>query len=706
MRRKARVITPRLSACCTLLAFSTPCLAAGADPLPAVTVTATRLPADAFSTPAAVDSVDGDTLREGQLQVNLSETLAQIPGVFVQNRQNFAQDLQISSRGFGARASFGVRGIKVMIDGIPAGGPDGQAQVASFSIGSAERVEVLRGPYSALYGNAAGGVIQLVTRAAPDAWRYDAGVAGASAGTSRLGANFGVPITNAMGATLDVSRIETDGLRAQSAATRELVTGRIDVKSADATFLLTAHHLNLPSAQDPLGLTRAQLNADPDQTAPAAIAFNTRKSTRQSQIGGVADWRLTAGTSLRAMAYGGRRDVTQFQSIPVAAQAPATHPGGVIEFARNLGGADLRVVQVHADGMLRMMAGIATDIQREDRLGRQNFVGSQLGVAGTLRRDETNHSQSRDAYAQVEWVRETLAAFAGIRATRVKFVNEDRYVVPGNPDDSGSRRYAATTPVTGVAWNPGKNHHLFASIGRGVETPTANELAYRADAQSGLNLALQPARSRHIEAGWRGRDRGGQASLVWFRADTEAEIAVLSNSGGRATFQNAGRTRRSGLEAALDWRLHAVLSAQFAFTSLNARYRDSFRSCATSPCLTPDLLTPAGNRLPGAPQKLGFAALRWQAADSLAAALEWRHQGRMMVDDANSDAAGAASTLAGAVTWRGATTKNSWRVSLRGENLTNRRGAQTVIVNEANARYFEPRPARSLMLSLEFTGRQ
>jgi iron complex outermembrane receptor protein len=686
------------------------CRIADAQEFETVTVTATRLPADGFSAPAAVDTVDGRTLRDGQMQVNLSEVLARVPGVFVQSRQNFAQDLQISSRGFGGRASFGVRGIKVLVDGIPAGGPDGQAQVASFSLGSAERVEVLRGPYSALYGNASGGVIQLITRRAPDTRQMEAGLAGASAGSNRLSANIGGPLGEHAGATLDVSHFATDGTRPHSAATRDLVSGRLDIRSQHASFMLTAHYLDIPAAQDALGLSRAQLATNPDQTASQATLFNTRKSTRQSQLGGVADWRMTADTQMRAMAYAGQREVSQYQAIPVATQTPATHPGGVIDFDRNFGGADLRLAHTRreADATLRLLAGLAVDAQREDRRGLQNFLGTALGVAGALRRDETNRSWGRDGYAQVEWEHAGVAAFGGVRASRIRFVSDDHYVVPGNPDDSGSQRFAATTPVVGAAWKPDDRTRLFASAGRGVETPTASELAYRADTRSGLNLALRPARSRNVEIGWRQQGAGGdqqrrswQSSLVWFRADTENEITVLSNSAGRATFQNAGRTRRTGIEASFDWRFSPVLGTHLAITTLDARYREQFRTCAVTPCAIPDLAVAAGNRLPGAPQKLAFAGLQWQAAAGLSASLEWRHQGRIAVDDANSDTAAGASIVSAGWSWRTGNARQNWLIWLRGDNLTNRRGAQTVIVNEANARFFEPRPARSVLLSVQ-----
>src|ERR687894_1388876 len=133
----------------------------------AVVVTATRAPRPSLEVPASVERIYGDEIREGRPQVNLSESLGRVPGITVQNRQNYAQDLQISSRGFGARATFGVRGIRLIADGIPATMPDGQGQGSTFALGSAERIEVLRGPFSSLYGNASGGVIVVETEDPP-----------------------------------------------------------------------------------------------------------------------------------------------------------------------------------------------------------------------------------------------------------------------------------------------------------------------------------------------------------------------------------------------------------------------------------------------------------------------------------------------------------------------------------------------------------
>src|SRR3954467_3552169 len=133
----------------------------------AAVVSATRVPQPSLEVPASIDRVYADEIHEGRPQVNLSESMGRVPGIVVQNRQNYAQDLQIQSRGFGARSTFGVRGLRLIADGIPATMPDGQGQAASFNLDTADRIEVLRGPFASMYGNAAGGVIQIFTADGP-----------------------------------------------------------------------------------------------------------------------------------------------------------------------------------------------------------------------------------------------------------------------------------------------------------------------------------------------------------------------------------------------------------------------------------------------------------------------------------------------------------------------------------------------------------
>src|SRR5512139_1150838 len=248
-------------------------------------ITATRTERSALDVPASVDVIDRDAVRDAQWRVNLSESLARVPGVVALNRENYAQDLQISIRGFGARSTFGVRGIRLYLDGVPATQPDGQGQVSNFPLDAAQSIEVLRGPFSALYGNSSGGVIAMTTRLDARPWTPAAGVAAGSFGTWRAVASLaGGDDTYAVAA--DASLFSTEGYREHSAATRDVynVAGRVDGGSW-GQLRVNFNSLSMPDAQDPLGLTRAQWQADPQQASPLALAFDTRKSTRQNQVG-------------------------------------------------------------------------------------------------------------------------------------------------------------------------------------------------------------------------------------------------------------------------------------------------------------------------------------------------------------------------------------------------------------------------------------
>jgi len=259
----------------------------GAPPaqLDPVVVTATRSNERAFDLPLAIDTVTGEQIQRGQLQINLSESLVRVPGISVQSRWNFAQDLQLSIRGFGARANFGVRGVRLYQDYIPATMPDGQGQTGSFSLASAQRIEVLRGPFSSLYGNAAGGVISVFTEDGPTPPLASAQVIGGSYGTW----NAIAKLEGRDGATDYVvagNHFTTDGYRDHSVASRDLLNVKLQVAAApDTTITVIGNWLDQPDAQDPLGLTRAQWEADPRQADPAAIRFDTRKSVTQLQGG-------------------------------------------------------------------------------------------------------------------------------------------------------------------------------------------------------------------------------------------------------------------------------------------------------------------------------------------------------------------------------------------------------------------------------------
>ena len=683
----------------TLAALAAASAQAAPTVLEPVVVTATRTETASFNLPASIDRIDGETLRAGRAQVNISEGLGGVPGLLARDRQNYAQDVQISARGFGARSSFGIRGVRVYVDDIPATLPDGQGQITNVELGTVGRVEVLRGPFSALYGNSSGGVISIYSAAPTGAPRLDASVGFGSDGLKRVAASAS-GTAGAIGYTLGASRFEIDGYRQHSATERRLGNARLNFKLGATTQLtVIANSVELPEAQDPLGLTRAQWQADPRGVDPSALSFDTRKTMQQTQGGLVLQHGIDASNTLRVMVYQGHRTTTQFQSIPVTTQASALHPGGVIDLSRDYQGADLR--WRWKGETASVIAGIAADELSEHRLGYQNFVGTTLGVQGALRRDETNHVSNADPYLQAEW-RPTPAWLlnAGVRRAKVSFTSTDAYITRTNPDDSGAASYSATLPVLGASYALSEGLHLYATAGKGFETPTLNELAYRASGATGLNFGLQASVSHSVEAGLKARPwDGSEITLALFQTGTAHEIVTQTNVGGRATYQNAGATRRRGLEASGAFQLGATLQAQLAATWLDARYRDGFLTCTVTPCAAANQQVTADNRIPGIARTAVYGALTWQAGGGWRTGLEARALGKVYVNDLNSDAAAGYATLAAHVGYQ--LSLGPWDLGalLRVDNLANRQVAGSVIVNDGNGRFFEPAPGRTFLAS-------
>ena len=670
------------------------------DPMQVVVVTGSRAEQTSFDLPAAIDVVDAPRIRDTQPRVNLSEALVAVPGIVVQNRQNYAQDLQISSRGFGARSAFGVRGVRLITDGIPATMPDGQGQAATFNLDMAERIEVLRGPFSALYGNHSGGVVQLFTREGKGAPTIEFSGSAGSDGMRKFDLNAQGEMSG-IGYVLDASRFETDGYRAHSAATREQGYAKLTVPTAgDGKVTIVANSLHQRDTQDPLGITWATFQRDPrageidtsDPQSPQrtfAERYDTHKSIDNQQVG--LQWQQRFGANrLQLTAYGGNRQVVQYQSFSRGFQAPATHSGGVVDFDRDFYGVDLnwRDVRELAGGTLRTTVGLEYASSKDARQGFENFIGDQFGVRGNLRRDEQNELSSLDPYVQTEWERGQWVLTAGLRRTSLDVEVTDHY--PSNGNDSGSVDYSGTAPVLGALYKLTPSLNLYASAARGFETPTLNELFYSTTG-AGVNFGLQPSRSTHLEAGMKtmlGADT--RLDLALFQVRTDDEVVVDASSGGRTSYRNAGETLRRGVELSFDTRFGPGLNARVAANVLRAVYEDGFGSI------------PAGNRLPGVPRASLYGELGWTATDGkLGAALETIATSKVHPDDAN---AATPAPGYGIVNLRMQARQEvgQWRFKefVRLNNLFDRDYVGSVIVGDSNRRFYEPAPGRNWVLGV------
>jgi len=681
----------RLSAALLFAPLAMP--AGAAEVLPAldpVIVTGSRVEHSSFDLPAAIDVVGRARISDGQARVNASEALVAVPGITVQNRQNYAQDLQISSRGFGARSAFGVRGIKLIADGIPASMPDGQGQAATFNLDQAERIEVLRGPFSAIYGNHAGGVIQLFTRDGQGAPSLESTVSGGSYGSWKADV-AAQGKAGGIGYVLDASRFSTNGYRAHSAATRDQAMAKLTVDpDADSHLTLVANQLRQNDTQDPLGLTWAAYQSNPRSVAAVAETFNTRKSIDHVQ-GGLTYQRRFGTDRLEVTAYTGQRRVIQYQSIPsVALPINARTSGGVVDFDRSFDGVGVRWIAVRqlGGGSLTSTAGVDYERSLDARRGYDNVNG----VKGRLRRDERDTVSSFDPYLQSEWQSERWGLTAGLRHSRVGFKVDDRYSVgSNNGDDSGKVSYSRTTPVLGVLYKATPALNFYASAARGFEAPTFNEMFYSAGGGV-FNFNLQPARSVHLEVGAKafvGDET--RANLALFQVRTQDELVVNDSTNGRTSYKNASRTLRQGVELSLDTAWRNNLSGRLALTGLRAIYDESFSSG------TPAVSVPAGNRIPGVAAATAFGELAWKhPASGFNAAVEGIYRSRIYVEDSNQRRAAPAYVIAN-LRFGFEQRSGAWKLKefLRVDNLFDRGYVGSVIVGDGNQRYYESAPGRS-----------
>ena len=665
-----------------------------------VVVSGSRIAHPSQEVPASIDVVDSARIQDGQIRVNASEALAAVPGLVVQNRQNYAQDLQISSRGFGARSAFGVRGVKLISDGIPASMPDGQGQAATFNLDTAERIEVLRGPFSAIYGNHSGGVIQLFSRDGQHPPSVELNVTGGSYGTSKMDLTAQGQ-AGGIGYVLDGSRFRTDGFRNHSTATREQAFSKITVKpTADSKLTIVANSLHQGNTQDPLGLTWPTFSRDPrageidasDTQNPKrtlAERYNTRKSIDHQQIG--ATYEQSFGDDrLHVMAYGGNREVIQYQAFTKGFQLPASHSGGVVDFQRQFYGIDTNWLHVNqlAGGKLSTTIGIDYGRSSDDRTGYENFIGNSFGVKGKLRRDEQDVISSLDPYIQMEWQSGPWLLSAGVRYSKMKVAVDDHFL--GNGDDSGSLEFSHTTPVLGLLYKLTPNVNVYASAARGFEAPTLNELFYSGTG-GGFNYQLKPATSTNLEVGVKARiNSNTHVNAAVFQIKTNDELVVDKSSGGRTSYRNAGKTLRQGMEVSLDSNLPYGFTTKVALTSLHAVYDQAFGSVRE------------GSRLPGVPSANLFAELAWKdTLERFGAALESVASNQVYAEDSNSEKPAPGYTVFNA-RFNAKQSVGNWRFKefARLNNLFDKTYVGSVIVGDSNKRYYEAAPGRNWLLGV------
>lgn len=674
-----------------------------------VVVTATRMEQNSFDLPVAIDVVDKKDIQDGQLQMTLSESLIRVPGITAQNRTNQSQDPQISSRGFGSRSSFGVRGIRVYVDGIPLSMPDGQGQPGIVDLSAIKRIEVMRGPFSALYGNSSGGVVQLFTEDAPKTLEVGSSVMFGSYDTKRQ-------IMNATGTTenieylMNVSNFETSGYRKNSAGDKQQATAKFKINISDDTKVNALVNWFEQEAEDPLGLPRVATANDPSafsnpkDVPNSAYRAKTRVSRDHSQIGFNIEHAFNANNKLHLMTYVGNRKNLQYLSTNAA-----TAVGRASSIDRGFWGTDLRWSNTGDLFSLPydFAAGISYGKMDDKRLdiNADNGVKRPL-ITGNgnfaLNRDEDNISTNFDQYMQGKIsLTNKLDIHAGARHTKVKLEVKDRFLTgsANNGNNSGSVEYQKTTPVIGAVWKVSPALNLYANYGKGFETPTFIEAAYNTVDNGAPNLALNPSESTNYELGVKTFITNHQVNFNVFKIDTDDEIVTKeTNAANRSVFGNANKTKRKGLELSIDSQFNHDISTYLSYSYLDAKFDSDFTySTSTKPVN----IIQSGNNIPGTYRNQIYGEIAWKYAPlGFRSALEGRHNSKVYVNDMNDDSAHSYTIF----NLRAGFEQNltHWRFSeyIRVENMFDKDYIGSVRINDGNLRFFEPAAGRNYLLGL------
>ncbi len=643
--------------------------------------------------PFAVTVQTPDSLRPGQRHLSLDETLSLIPGLTVSNRTNPSQDPRISIRGFGARSAFGVRGIRVLRDGIPLTLPDGQTPVDYLDLESVGRVEVMRGSASSLYGNAGGGVVDLRTSEPPAVpvsvavrvWNGGFGAQKLVAKTGGAGRGLGYQA--------NVAHTEGDGYREYSRQRTTNGFARLSLDAGGGSYALDWMGVNTPVAENPGALTRPQFDVNPRLADPLSIRKRARKAVTQSQLGATAR-RAGARGEIEASAYAGTRSLDN----------PLTF--AIVEVWRVTSGASVRATVPFSLAGVAQRLTIGTELQLQNDL-RANFTNCNnvppptvptatcpdpAVERGTLTLDQREIVSSAGSYLRDELeFGERYVLTASARADAVRFRVKDRLISATNPDDSGRRSLGAVSPMVGILARLTATHAAYANVSSAFETPTATELGNQPSGAAGINRDLKPQKSTTYEVGVKGvGGLGLQYNASLFATGVHDELIPfdIPASGGRRYFRNAGRTSRRGAELGLGVAIRA-LELGGAYTYANYRFID----------FTVDTAHYAGNRIPGIPRQTlqASAAVRTGVATFVT---ETTIADKMAVNDANSESSPGYAIFNARIVTSGSLGLSGAELTVGAQNLFNTRYVSSVSVNAAGGKFYEPGSQRSVYIGV------
>jgi iron complex outermembrane receptor protein len=598
----------------------------------------------------------------------------------MQNRYNFAQDLRISIRGFGARAAFGIRGVKILVDGIPETLPDGTGQVDSIDLGATSQIEVIRGPSSSLYGNASGGVISITSEDGPEIPYIDARLAVGDYDFQKLQVKAGGQ-TERMNYFVSVSDSEIDGYRAFSQYENTQLSGRFDFDlGGDANFLAVVNFTDQPLANDPGGINAAQAAADPRSARDRNVAYDTGEALEQTRIGFVYTTPIFESGELSARSYFVWRDFqNKLPQFPVA---------DAVDLERFFAGGGINYTHSSMLGNMpnRLIVGFDADDQDDDR---RRFRNNQ-GTLGALRFDQNESFNAVGVFLQDELsITDQLQVTFGIRYDEIEYAVEDYFLADG--DDSGTREMDNVSPMLGILYSLSPDISLYGTLSTAFETPSTTDFA-NPSGGGGFNPDLDPQSATNYEVGLRGTiGERHYYEIALYNVEVDDEL-IPFDIDGRNFFQNAGSSSRTGVELALVSNPTDRIRTSLTYTYGSFEF-DDFRVFSFDLNGTPTLEDDfSGNTIPGTVEHLLFGEISYTHPSGWYGAFDVLYVGEQFANNANSvkvDSYTVANLRLGLERAVGSTIISPF---IGINNLFDEGYNNNIRLNAFGSRYFEPAP--------------
>jgi len=626
----------------------------------------------------SISVVDGQDISNGRQNLGIDESLARVPGLFMQNRYNFAQDLRVSIRGFGARSSFGIRGVKIYVDGIPETLPDGQGQVDNIDINAISSIEVIRGPSSALYGNASGGVINIFT-AEPEANSFSVDVGQGDFGYRSI--NFEQNyIQNNHSLALNLTTKELDGYRDNNEHQNQQVSLRLHSDFNSSTSLISSfNYTRQPVSQDPGGINFNQLSTNRSSAYQNNILYDAGESLSQARMGVSLIHNLQNSSQINLRGYTVKRAFVS--NLPLK-------NSGQIDLSRDFYGiAGFIQSEYEIRSMpFTLQLGFDSDFQRDHRKRWDNDFGDR----GIARLDQSENVDNIGIYAQTIFSpSDNLILNIGLRNDRLKYDVIDSYF--DNGDDSGQLEFSDTSPMLGLNYGINEKIRLFANFSSSFEAPTTTELAGPYIGGFNTDLKSQSAQSKEIGVryGSSGSDLYMDVAIFDISVTGELVPYELEAFPGRDFYENAGSSTRKGFELGIYYHLNEELSLNFAHTNADYVF-DEFEDYS-------------GNRIPGLPNSLSFLELIHTNLFGFHTTLNVLSVSDQFTNNANSTVNPDYQTANLIISKNIMLSRWNLKPYFGIYNLTNEQYNQNVRINAFGGRFFEPAPPKNYYLGFQLT---